>query len=61
VLAVWRLDRLRRSLKHVIELMAELEAERIAIGACKFNLSSGGWKVEEFRGRRGRTVDCRRS
>ena len=29
VLAVWRLDRLGRSLKHLIELMAELEAERI--------------------------------
>jgi DNA invertase Pin-like site-specific DNA recombinase len=29
VLAFWRLDRLRRSLKHLIELMAELEAERI--------------------------------
>ena len=28
-LAVWRLDRLGRSLKHLIELMAELEAERI--------------------------------
>jgi DNA invertase Pin-like site-specific DNA recombinase len=28
VLAVWRLDRLGRSLKHLIELMAELEAER---------------------------------
>jgi DNA invertase Pin-like site-specific DNA recombinase len=29
VLAVWRLDRLGRSLKYLIELMAELEAERI--------------------------------
>ncbi len=29
VLTVWRLDRLGRSLKHLIELMAELEAERI--------------------------------
>src|SRR5271165_2855708 len=29
VLAVWRLDRLGRSLKHLIELMGELEAERI--------------------------------
>ena len=29
VLAVWRLDRLGRSLKHLIELMAELESERI--------------------------------
>jgi hypothetical protein len=29
VLAVWRLDRLGRSLKHLIELMAELEAKRI--------------------------------
>ena len=29
LLAVWRLDRLGRSLKHLIELMAELEAERI--------------------------------
>ena len=29
VLAAWRLDRLGRSLKHLIELMAELEAERI--------------------------------
>ena len=29
VLAVWRLDRLGRSLKHLIELMAELQAERI--------------------------------
>ncbi len=29
VLAVWRLDRLGRSLKHLIELMAELDAERI--------------------------------
>jgi DNA invertase Pin-like site-specific DNA recombinase len=29
VLAVWRLDRLGCSLKHLIELMAELEAERI--------------------------------
>jgi DNA invertase Pin-like site-specific DNA recombinase len=29
VLAVWRLDRLGRSLKHLVELMAELEAERI--------------------------------
>ena len=29
VLAVWRLDRLGWSLKHLIELMAELEAERI--------------------------------
>jgi DNA invertase Pin-like site-specific DNA recombinase len=29
VLAVWRLDRLGRSFKHLIELMAELEAERI--------------------------------
>ena len=29
VLAGWRLDRLGRSLKHLIELMAELEAERI--------------------------------
>jgi DNA invertase Pin-like site-specific DNA recombinase len=29
VLAVWRLDRLGRSLKHLIELMAELEAERV--------------------------------
>src|SRR5271155_4639060 len=29
VLAVWRLDRLGRSLKHLIELMAELEADRI--------------------------------
>jgi DNA invertase Pin-like site-specific DNA recombinase len=29
VLAVWRLDRLGRLLKHLIELMAELEAERI--------------------------------
>ena len=28
-LAVWRLDRLGRSIKHLIELMAELEAERI--------------------------------
>jgi DNA invertase Pin-like site-specific DNA recombinase len=27
--AVWRLDRLGRSLKHLIELMAELEAERL--------------------------------
>jgi DNA invertase Pin-like site-specific DNA recombinase len=32
VLAVWRLDRLGRSLKHLIELMAELEAERIGLG-----------------------------
>jgi DNA invertase Pin-like site-specific DNA recombinase len=29
VLAVWRLDRLGRSLKHLIELIGELEAERI--------------------------------
>ncbi len=29
VLAVWRLDRLGRSLKHLIELVAELESERI--------------------------------
>src|SRR4029077_21118727 len=29
VLAVWRLDRLGRSLRHLIELMAELESERI--------------------------------
>jgi DNA invertase Pin-like site-specific DNA recombinase len=29
VLAVWRLDRLGRSLKYLIELMAELEAQRI--------------------------------
>src|SRR5271166_1635909 len=29
VLAVWRLDRLGRSLKHLIELMTELEDERI--------------------------------
>ncbi len=29
VLAVWRLDRLGLSLEHLIELMAELEAERI--------------------------------
>ena len=29
VLAVWRLDRLGRSLRHLIELMGELEAERI--------------------------------
>jgi DNA invertase Pin-like site-specific DNA recombinase len=29
VLAVWRLDRLGRSLKHLIELMAELEDDRI--------------------------------
>lgn len=29
VLAVWRLDRLGWSLKHLIELMGELEAERI--------------------------------
>ena len=29
VLAVWRLDRLGRSLKHLIELMAELESERV--------------------------------
>ena len=29
MLAVWRLDRLGRSLKHLIELMAEPEAERI--------------------------------
>ena len=28
-LAVWRLDRLGRSLKHLIELMAKLEAERM--------------------------------
>ena len=27
--AVWRLDRLGRSLKHLIELMVELEGERI--------------------------------
>jgi Resolvase, N terminal domain len=31
VLAVWRLDRLGRSLKHLIELMAELEAVRIGL------------------------------
>ena len=31
VLAVWRLDRLGRSPKHLIELMAELEAERIGL------------------------------
>jgi DNA invertase Pin-like site-specific DNA recombinase len=29
VLAVWRLDRLGRSLKHLIELMGELEAEGV--------------------------------
>lgn len=29
VLAVWRLDRLGRSLKHLIEIMAELEGEGI--------------------------------
>jgi DNA invertase Pin-like site-specific DNA recombinase len=29
VLAVWRLDRMGRSLKHLIELMGEQEAERI--------------------------------
>jgi DNA invertase Pin-like site-specific DNA recombinase len=29
VLAVWRLDRLGRSLKHLIEMMAELEGEGI--------------------------------
>jgi DNA invertase Pin-like site-specific DNA recombinase len=29
LLAVWRLDRLGRSLKHLIELMAELEADLI--------------------------------
>jgi DNA invertase Pin-like site-specific DNA recombinase len=29
VLAVWRLDRLGRSLKHLIELMGELEAQGI--------------------------------
>lgn len=29
VLAVWRLNRLGRSLKHLIELMGELEADRI--------------------------------
>jgi DNA invertase Pin-like site-specific DNA recombinase len=29
VLAVWRLDRLGRSLKHLIEMMAELEDQGI--------------------------------
>jgi DNA invertase Pin-like site-specific DNA recombinase len=29
VLAVWRLDRLGRSLKHLIELMGQLEAQRV--------------------------------
>jgi DNA invertase Pin-like site-specific DNA recombinase len=29
VLVVWRLDRLGRSLKHLIELMAELEAQKV--------------------------------
>ncbi len=39
--AVWRLDRLGRSPKHPIELMAELEAERI--GFQSFSESMEGW------------------
>jgi DNA invertase Pin-like site-specific DNA recombinase len=42
VLAVWQLDRLGRSLKHLIELMAELEAERIGLQSVIGTTTPGG-------------------
>jgi Resolvase, N terminal domain len=49
VLAVWRLDRLGRSLKHLIELMAELEAERIGFQSVteSIDTTTPGGKNEE--------------
>ena len=40
VLVVWRLDRLGRSLKHLIELMAEPEAERIGFQSVTESIDS---------------------
>ncbi len=54
VLAVWRLDRLGRSLKHLIELMAELEAERIGFQSVTESIDTttpGGKLVFQIFGR----------
>jgi DNA invertase Pin-like site-specific DNA recombinase len=45
VLAVWRLDRLGRSLRHLIELMVESEADRVgfqSVTECIDTTTPGG-------------------
>jgi DNA invertase Pin-like site-specific DNA recombinase len=56
VLAVWRLDRLGRSLEHLIELMGELEAERIGFQSVTESIDTttpGGKLVFHILGARG--------